>query len=208
MSASESKPPSKVICRNWSEYPSVRDVILRIREMDLLCFGKLQDEDWGTPEGWMAIAKKNPFMNVCLEVDGVIIGSVHWLWLNRSARDRYLRGELRDGLVRAVDTVATPPHHEPTYLYLLSMLVHPDFQGRGYLRKLWNHASAELISWQEKGMMFEDAFATAWSTRGMSIISGAGGKVIGLDRYGHRMYHLPTPIRKLTSKKQSPTSTE
>lgn len=64
-------------CCNWSEYPSIRDVIVRIREMDTFCFGALQSEDWGSVEGWLAIAQKNPYMNVCLEVDGIIMSSVH-----------------------------------------------------------------------------------------------------------------------------------
>jgi GNAT superfamily N-acetyltransferase len=195
----------EVRCRNWSEYPSIRDVILRIREMDDFCFGKLATEDWGTVDGWDAIAHKNPYMNVCLEVDGVVMGSVHWLWLNRTARDHYLAGQLRDGMIRPEDTVGVPPQKEPVYLYLLSMMVHPQYQGVGYLRRLWNHAVMEQAEWRKKGMVFEEAYATAWSEAGITIITRAGGEVIGEDQFHHRMYKLPVPVRKLF-RKDDPTS--
>ncbi len=38
-------------CRNWSEFPSIADVIRRIREIDTFCFGTLQPEDWGHRRG-------------------------------------------------------------------------------------------------------------------------------------------------------------
>lgn len=190
----------RTLFRNWSQYPSIRDVVVRIREIDAFCFGKLQDEDWGTVEGWSAIAAKNPNMNICLEVDGTIMGSIHWLWLNRDARERYLAGQLRDGLIRPEDTTAVPPQNEPTTLYLLSMMVHPDYQGLGFLRKLWNQAIVEQVEWRKKGVVFEDALATAWSEAGINIITRAGGLVIGHDQFGHNMYRFPLPIRKLFRK--------
>lgn len=207
MSTVPGKSNERARCRNWSEYPSIRDVIVRIREMDTFCFGTLQPEDWGSVEGWLSIAQKNPFMNVCLEVDGTIMGSVHWLWLNRSARDRLLAGQLRDGQIRPEDTVAAPPAQEPVYLYLLSMMVHPECQGHGYLRKLWNHATLEHAEWRKKGVVFEEALATAWSDAGRAILTSAGGEAVGADGFGHRLLRLPTPVRKLMQKDDPKTPT-
>ena len=206
MSTVSGKGNERACCRNWSEYPSIRDVIVRIREMDLYCFGSLQPEDWGTVEGWLAIAEKNPHMNVCLEVDGVIMGSVHWLWLNRAARDRLLTGHLRDGQIRPEDTVGKPPLSEPVYLYLLSMMVHPACQGHGYLRKLWNHAVMEQSEWRKQGVVFEEALATAWSDAGRAILTSAGGVAVGTDGRGHGLLRLPVPVRKLLVKADPKTN--
>lgn len=193
-------------CRNWSEYPDIAAVIRRIREIDTFCFGTLQTEDWGTAEGWLAIARKNPHMNICLEVDGVIMGSVHWLWLNRHGRDLILSGQLRDGQIRPEHTVGTPPLDEPVYLYLLSMMVHPASQGHGYLRKLWNHVTMEHAEWTKKGVQFAEAYATAWSEAGQSILTSAGGRPVGSDGFGHGLFQLPVPIRKLQLKDDPKTT--
>ena len=171
---------------------SITRVIRAVLEIDRLVYGVLDPADNGDENFWRERWRHRPDAHHVCFVNGFVAGYLQAVPLFPWTSHLVKSGQLRDAQI--LDShVPLVSQREDQSLYIMSVVLHPAFQGLGLAHKMWNATA----SYWNKLSELQECLLTIWSEHGGKFFRPFFGARVGVDAKGHQIFSLNLDHNKL-----------
>lgn len=147
------------------------------------------------PEYWLsesvckAFLARNPDIYTMLldEESGRITAYLNVSPVSRGFYEALASGLYADTVIKAAD-IEIPEANGNYRLYFSSVVVHPDYRGRGYAKRLLRRYGEKLTAYGEKGIFFDSVIADAVSPNGERLCRALGLTNIKASEHGSTLF--------------------
>lgn len=157
-----------------------------VQTLDRLVYPK---ELWGTVYNELKRYFKNTHSFICLyNSNNEIIAYFCYCAVNEELRDEFLRGDvIRDDDISSecIERFRKGRHHR---IYIISMVVHPDYRGGNAMKTLAEEFFKELEILNKGCCFIDEILATAVSDNGCRVLEKFGLKKVKNTQQGYTVY--------------------
>lgn len=174
--------PEGIAIRDADDYPDARQLMLDLIEVDRLCYDRFEPEDTGPAEYWLQMDRYK-FCQVA-SLGERVVGYAYFCRLSEDGAARIGRGELREGqMLDCLDR----SNGKIINLYVASVVVLPEFRGRGIADALLGAASRGI---RARGYEIAAVYATIWSESGARYWDKFAPVEIARDALNHPVVRM------------------